>query len=64
MGFTHGDLPAGLTFLGRAFAEGRLIGLAYSYEQATHHRRPPAQFPALRVVSHLTQDQQKQGEMH
>ena len=47
MGFTHGDLPAGMTFLGRAFAEGRLIGLAYSYEQATHHRRPPALFPPL-----------------
>lgn len=46
MGFTHGNLPAGLTFLGRAFSEGELIRLAYSYEQATHHRRPPALFPA------------------
>ncbi len=47
MGFTHGDLPAGLTFLGRTLSEGELIRLAYSYEQATHHRRPPQRFPAL-----------------
>ena len=47
MGFTHGDLPAGLTFLGRAFAEGELIRLAYSYEQATKHRSPPKSFPPL-----------------
>ncbi|MGE5321389.1 MAG: amidase family protein [Actinomycetota bacterium] len=48
MGFTHGSLPAGLTFLGRAFSEGALIKYAYAYEQATHHRRPPAKFPPLR----------------
>ncbi len=47
MGFTHGDLPAGLTFLGRTLSEGELIRLAYSYEQATHHRAPPKLFPAL-----------------
>jgi Asp-tRNA(Asn)/Glu-tRNA(Gln) amidotransferase A subunit family amidase len=42
MGYTRGDsLPAGLQFLGRAFDEERLIKLAYSYEQATNHRRPP-----------------------
>lgn len=48
MGYTHGDLPAGLQLLGRAFAEGDLIRFAYAYEQATHHRRPPAAFPELR----------------
>ena len=47
MGFTHGHLPAGLTFLGRTLSEGELIRLAYSYEQATHHRAPPAAFPPL-----------------
>ena len=36
-----GTLPAGLQFLGRAWSEATLIRLAYSYEQATHHRRPP-----------------------
>jgi len=39
---TRGDtLPAGLQFFGRAWSEPRLLELAYSYEQATHHRRPP-----------------------
>ncbi len=47
MGETHGGLPAGLQMLGRPFSEGRLIALAYAYEQATHHRRPPKLFPEL-----------------
>jgi Asp-tRNA(Asn)/Glu-tRNA(Gln) amidotransferase A subunit family amidase len=42
MGFTRGDtLPAGLQFFGRPWDEATLIRLAYSYEQATHHRRQP-----------------------
>ena len=46
MGFTtNGTLPAGLQFFGRAWSESRLIRLAYSYEQATRHRRPPAATP-------------------
>jgi amidase len=48
MGYTRGVLPAGITFFGRAWAEPTLIKLAYSYEQATHHRRPPASTPPLR----------------
>ncbi len=47
MGFTRGTLPAGLTFLGTdTFTEATLIRLAYAYEQATHHRRPPPAFGA------------------
>ena len=41
-------LPAGITFFGRAWSEATLIKLAYAYEQATHHRRPPATVPPLR----------------
>jgi Asp-tRNA(Asn)/Glu-tRNA(Gln) amidotransferase A subunit family amidase len=49
MGYTRGGLlPAGVTFLGRAWSESTLIGLAYAYEQATRHRRPPASTPPLR----------------
>lgn len=49
MGYTRGArLPAGITFFGRAWSEPTLIKLAYSYEQATHHRRPPASTPPLR----------------
>lgn len=49
MGFTRGGtLPAGVTFFGRAWSEAMLIRLAYAYEQATRHRRPPASTPPLR----------------
>jgi len=39
-GFVDG-LPVGISFIGSAWSEPRLIELAYSYEQATKHRRPP-----------------------
>jgi amidase len=35
------ELPVGITFMGRAFSEPTLIRLAYAFEQATRHRRPP-----------------------
>jgi amidase len=35
-------LPVGVSFFGRAWSEPTLIKLAYAYEQATKHRRPPA----------------------
>ena len=41
-GFTRDKLPAGIVFLGRPYDDGNMIKLAYAYEQATHHRRPPA----------------------
>ena len=47
MGYTHGTLPAGLQLLGRAWSEGKLLGYAFAYEQATRHRRPPAGFGPL-----------------
>ena len=48
MGYTRGTLPAGMTLLGRAWSEATLFRLAYAYEQATRHRRPPASTPPLR----------------
>jgi amidase len=48
MGYTRGALPAGMTIFGRAWSEPLLIRLAFSYEQATHHRRPPSSAPPLR----------------
>jgi amidase len=47
MGYSYGNLPAGLQILGRPYAEGLLFRLAYAYEQGTGHRRPPEGFPAL-----------------
>ena len=46
-GFTPDGLPVGVELLGRAWSEPQLIKLAYAYEQATRHRRPPATTPAL-----------------
>ncbi len=48
MGYTTGNLPAGMQFLGRLFDEPTLIRLVYAYEQGTHHRAAPKQFPALK----------------
>ena len=49
MGFTRGGtLPVGMTIYGRAWSEAALIKFAYSYEQATRHRRAPASTPPLR----------------
>ena len=39
--------PSNIEFLGRSYAEGTLLGLAFDYEQATQHRKAPALFPAL-----------------
>ena len=46
MGFVAG-LPVGISFFGRAWTEPVLIRLAYAYEQATNHRRPPTFRPTL-----------------
>ncbi len=40
MGFVN-ELPVGISFFGRAWSEPLLIEIAYSYEQATLHRKPP-----------------------
>jgi amidase len=48
MGYLRGGvLPAGLQFFGRPWDEATLIKLAYSYEQATRHRRPATTVPPL-----------------
>ena len=44
MGFVSG-LPVGVSFFGRAWSEPTLLRMAYAFEQATSHRRPPM-FPA------------------
>ena len=40
-GFLAGRYPVGVSLLGRQWTDARLLSLAYAYEQATHHRRPP-----------------------
>jgi amidase len=48
MGYTYEDLPSGLQIIGRPWSEPVLIEIAYAYEQATHHRKPPTTTPPLR----------------
>ena len=45
-GFVHG-LPVGLSFFGRAWSEPTLIRIAYAFEQAAGHRRPPTFLPTV-----------------
>ena len=47
MGFGARGLPAGITFMGRPYAEGTILGYAYDYEQATRLRRPSPRVPPL-----------------
>ena len=47
MGYTRNILPAGLQIVSRLFDEPTLIRIAYSYEQATKHRKHPASYPIL-----------------
>ncbi len=46
MAIAH-QLPLGLSFIGRAWSEGMLITLAYSFEQATKARRAPGYVKTL-----------------
>jgi len=35
-------LPVGISFIGTAWSESKLVALAYAYEQVTKHRKPPS----------------------
>jgi amidase len=47
MGFGPQGLPMTISFMGRPYDEGKLIGYAFDYEQATMLRRPSPLVPAL-----------------
>jgi len=49
-GFVFG-LPVGISFFGRAWSEPKLIKIAYAFEQATHHRKPPQFLPTASLSS-------------
>jgi amidase len=47
-GYVYG-LPVGISFYGRAFTEPKLVRIAYAYEQASKHRRPPRLLPSAEL---------------
>ena len=54
-------LPIGISFLGAAFSESRLLAIGYSFEQATKARRLPVHTPlrageSIACCSPKTQD--------
>jgi amidase len=53
MGQVRG-LPVGLSFIGQAWSEDRLLALGYAFEQATHARRPPRYIPSLESTAEIT----------
>ena len=42
-----GGLPVGLSFIGPAWSEARLLNLGYAYEQATRRRKDPKFLPTV-----------------
>ena len=46
-GMSWSGLPVTISFFGQAFSEGRLLGYAYDFEQATKARVLPKYTPAL-----------------
>jgi amidase len=48
-GFVHG-LPCGLSFVGTAWSDAKLLSLAYAFEQATKYRKPPTFAKTLNVA--------------
>ena len=46
MGYV-GGLPVGLSFIGPAWSEARLLGLGAAFERAAAARKPPAYLPSL-----------------
>ena len=51
-GYVHG-LPIGISFIGSAWQEPRLIRLAYAYEQASRARVPPDFRPTITIINQL-----------
>jgi amidase len=49
MGYVHG-LPVGLSLIGPAWSEQRLLSLGYAYEQASRARRAPEYRPSIQLA--------------
>jgi amidase len=55
-GYSFGELPVGISFIGRQWAEPTLIKLAYGFEQGTRFRHAPKFLPSLGEVEFVARD--------
>ena len=55
-GYSFGELPVGINFIGTRWSEPTLLKLAYGYEQGTRHRHAPRFLPTLGVREFLPRD--------
>jgi amidase len=55
-GYAFGELPVGINFIGRRWAEPTLIKLAYGFEQGTRARHAPRFLPTLGVKDFIPRD--------
>jgi Asp-tRNA(Asn)/Glu-tRNA(Gln) amidotransferase A subunit family amidase len=46
-GYTKGNLPVGIEFIGKSFDDLRLLQVAYGYEHAAKRRKAPQITPPL-----------------
>jgi amidase len=53
MGYTSGNAPASLSFMGDYYGEAEILGYAYDFEQATKYRKTPDTVPDLESVDEL-----------
>jgi amidase len=60
-GYT-GELPIGVSFMGRAWSEGKLISYAYAFEQEVSARRAPKFLPSFAVKDFIPRDQRNAVE--
>jgi amidase len=55
MGYVTG-LPVGLSFIGTAWSDAKLLALGEAYEQATKKRHPPAFTPSVERTDLIAKD--------
>jgi len=55
-GFSFGELPVGINFIGRRWGEPTLIKLAHGFEQGTRVRHAPRFLPSLAVRDFIPRD--------